>query len=59
MPEESRVIEKHNKLCIDCFHCKQKNNNVYCKERFFDNIDENKFLTLSPHDFDCPFWNEA
>ena len=46
-------------LCRKCFECKEKDEIIYCKEGFFSEMDENKLITLSPHDFDCPFWNES
>jgi len=51
--------EEHKMLCRKCFECKEKDEIIYCKEGFFSEMDENKLITLSPHDFDCPFWNES
>ena len=44
-------------LCIDCYNCKIKDNEVYCKMGYFSKVKEGEILLLSPFDFDCYEWD--
>lgn len=55
--------QKHNrnsksKICRDCFKCKTRKGEVYCKEGYFKEK-PNKSIIHTPVDFDCYEWEEV
>ena len=54
-----KIILENMKLCVDCFHCKTKNKEVYCKKGCFrENPQSNKSILYTPSDFDCEFYED-
>lgn len=49
--------EEEIKLCVDCFHCKTKNKEVYCKFGFWKEVDDGKSILHTPFDFNCTEWD--
>lgn len=46
-------------LCIDCFKCKKKKNEIYCKLGIWKEIDKGQSILHTPYDFSCNKWEEA
>jgi len=49
-------MNKNYPMCINCYNCKIKNEEVYCKEGYFKKINIKKILLYTPFDFDCYKW---
>ena len=51
-------VNDEQRLCIECYHCKIKRDDIYCK---FGAWKEKlpKIITYVPQDFDCPEFEEA
>ncbi len=47
------------KLCTDCFNCKKKNGEIYCKLGVWKESDNGKTILHTPFDFNCPRWEEV
>ena len=47
------------KLCTECFNCKKKNADVYCKLGVWKELDNNRSILHTPYDFNCNQWVEA
>jgi len=47
-----------NKLCIDCYLCKVKNGEIYCKEGYFSEK-VGRSIIYTAYDFDCCEWEEG
>jgi hypothetical protein len=45
-----------NKLCIDCFFCKTKNDQYYCSMNKFLKGSLEEIVQFTPYDFDCEWW---
>jgi hypothetical protein len=46
-------LENNTPLCIDCFQCKIKNNKVFCKYKYFTDMNYRDVSLFTPFDFDC------
>ncbi len=47
------------KLCTDCFECKKKKGEIYCKLGVWKELDNGKTILHTPFDFNCNRWDEA
>ncbi len=50
--------ESNFQLCIRCFNCKLKDNEIYCKFECFREKKTSRPITYVPQDFDCPEYEE-
>ena len=50
-------MENEYQLCVNCFNCKTKGTDIYCKFGVFREK-KTKFIIYSPQDFDCPEYDE-
>ena len=48
----------NQKLCVDCFNCRTKNDDIYCRFGIWKEK-KPKIITYIPQDFDCPEYEEA
>lgn len=46
-----------SKICKNCFNCKTRNGEIYCKEGNFKEK-SSKTIIYTPVDFDCCEWEE-
>lgn len=46
------------KLCINCFHCKTKNNTIYCKIGVWKEDSNERSILHTPYDFNCNEWED-
>jgi hypothetical protein len=49
----------HIRLCLDCFNCKKKNNQIYCKLGVWKEVDNGKSILHTPFDFGCNKWEDV
>lgn len=58
MNQQGKQDCDHIKLCVDCFNCKKKKNETYCKIGVWKEKGD-KTILHSPYDFSCPHFDEA
>lgn len=49
---------QNKQLCVKCFYCRTKQNNIYCKFGLWEEK-KPKMITCIPQDFDCPEYEEV
>ena len=45
--------QEENNLCKDCLHCRIKRKEIFCRKGYFDKINVEKPILMTPYDFDC------
>ncbi len=52
--------EQNNfQLCVRCFNCKSKSDEIYCKFGCFKEKKSTRPIIHVPQDFDCPEYDEV
>jgi Neuraminidase (sialidase) len=57
--KEQKKQDIEIKLCVDCFNCKTRRKQIYCKLGVWKEDDNGSTILHTPYDFNCPKWEEA
>lgn len=58
MVENGNENTTGSQLCIECFNCKTKGDEIYCKFGVFKEKKTSRPIIYVSQDFDCPEWDE-
>lgn len=58
LPNKMKTKSLKSYLCINCFHCKIKNDKVYCSNGYFKNRSMKEVKTFVPFNLNCLEYSE-